>query len=246
MTPQRSPDGRAELRINRTHYPVTVLGPGVRAGIWVQGCTIGCSGCVSRDTWEPGAGAAVPVEAVLEWLHRLDGPVDGVTVSGGEPFQQPVAVAELLRGIADWRRGRAEEIDVLVYSGYPWSRLSRTPRLAAVLDGCDAVIAGPYVARRNNGVALRGSDNQRVVPLTELGERRYRSSPAGPGAAEAGAGAAGAGVPGGDAGAGQRMQVCVEAGRIYCIGIPRAGDMDRLTEHLADAGVLLEDLTWRA
>ena len=71
-----------------------------------------------------------------------------------------------------------------------------------------------------------------MVPLTPLGERRYRE------AADASD----------DSGAGtqQRMQVSVDAGRIYCIGIPRAGDMDRLTEHLADAGVLLEDLTWRA
>lgn len=223
------------LRLNRTHYPVTVLGPGVRAGIWVQGCTIGCPGCVARDTWDGGGGSAVDVGAVLDWLRGIDGPVDGVTVSGGEPFQQPAAVADLLDGIADWRRGRvrdsgaAGEVDILVYSGYPWSRLSRTPRLAAVLDRCDAVIAGPYVARRNTGVALRGSDNQRVVALTPLGERRYRQP-----------------EPDRDAGTGHRMQVSVDGSRIYCIGIPRSGDMDRLTEHLADSGVLLEDLTWRA
>lgn len=225
------------LRLNRTHYPVTVLGPGLRAGIWVQGCTIGCSGCVARDTWDAGGGAAVDVEAVLDWLRGLDRPVDGVTVSGGEPFQQPEALAELLDGIDDWRRGagRDAEVDVLVYSGYPWSRLSRTPRFAAALQRCDAVIAGPYVARRNNGVALRGSDNQRVVALTALGERRYRQP-------ESGSGDDAGGGGGGE----QRMQVSVEGDRIYCIGIPRSGDMDRLTEHLADAGVLLEDLTWRA
>jgi anaerobic ribonucleoside-triphosphate reductase activating protein len=211
------------LRINRTHYPVTVLGPGVRAGIWVQGCTIGCSGCVARDTWAAEGGAEVDVAAVLDWLDGLEGPVDGVTISGGEPFQQPAAVAELLDGIGSWRHGRTEEVDVLVYSGYPWSRLSRTRRLAALLDRCDAVIAGPYVDRRNSGAPLRGSDNQQVVTLTPLGERRYRQP-----------------------GPGRRMQVEVRAGRIYCIGIPRAGDMDRITEHLAAAGVLLEDLTWRA
>lgn len=219
------------LRLNRTHYPVTVLGPGVRAGIWVQGCTIGCSGCVARDTWDAEGGAEVGVAAVLDWLDGLDGPVDGVTVSGGEPFQQPEALAELLDGIGIWRRNRTEEVDVLVYSGYPWSRLTRTPRLAALLTRCDAVIAGPYVARRNNGVALRGSDNQRLVPLTELGERRYpQPSPEDP-------------QPSPETG--QRMQIAVTEGRIYCIGIPRAGDMDRLTEHLADAGVLLGDVTWR-
>lgn len=239
------------LRLNRTHYPVTVLGPGVRAGIWVQGCTIGCSGCVARDTWDADGGAAVEVGAVLDWLAGLPGPVDGVTVSGGEPFQQPAALAELLDGIAAWRRGRAQhrdgaqdvagEVDVLVYSGYPWSRLSRTPQLAALLSRCDAVITGPYVARRNSGVALRGSDNQRVVALTQLGERRYRR----PESAED-ADATGKVDAAGDAVAGRRMQIEVAAGRIYCIGIPRSGDMDRLIEHLADAGVLLEDLTWRA
>jgi anaerobic ribonucleoside-triphosphate reductase activating protein len=221
------------LRLNRTHYPVTVLGPGVRAGIWFQGCTIGCSGCVARDTWDADGGAEVDVATVLDWLDGIEGPLDGVTISGGEPFQQPAALAELLDGIDDWRRARAKEIgpgvidtaeiDVLVYSGYPWSRLARTPRLAAMAARCDAVIAGPYVARRNTAVPLRGSDNQRVVACTPLGERRYRSPDTG-----------------------QRMQVDVTMGRIYCIGIPRAGDMDRLTEHLADAGVLLEDVTWRA
>lgn len=211
------------LRLNRTHYPVTVLGPGVRVGIWVQGCTIGCSGCVARDTWNVSEGDAVDVAAVLNWLDGIDGPVDGVTISGGEPFQQPAAVAELLDGIGSWRRGRTEDVDILVYSGYSWSRLTRTPRLAALLDRCDAVIPGPYVARRNNGVALRGSDNQRVVPLTTLGRHRYHQPEAD-----------------------QRMQIEVTADRIYCIGIPGAGDMERVTEHLADAGVLLGEVTWRA
>lgn len=211
------------LRVNRTHYPVTVLGHGVRAGIWVQGCTIGCSGCVSLDTWDADGGAEVDVDEVLGWLDRVDGRVDGVTISGGEPFQQPDALGELLDGIATWRRGRPDEVDVLVYSGYPWSRLSSTSRFGALLDRCDAVIAGPYVGRRNTGVPLRGSDNQQVVTLSELGERRYRQPRAE-----------------------QRMQVEVSGGRVYCIGIPRAGDMDRLTEHLADSGVLLGDLAWRA
>lgn len=211
------------LRLNRTHYPVTVLGHGVRAGIWVQGCTIGCAGCVSRDTWDADGGAAVEVAAVLDWLDGIDGPLDGVTISGGEPFQQPEALGALLAGLSAWRRGRAGELDVLVYSGYSRSRLESTERFAELLAGCDAVIAGPYVERRNTGVALRGSDNQEVVTLTPLGERRYREP-----VAE------------------QRMQVAVSGERVYCIGIPRVGDMDRLTERLAESGVLLGDLAWRA
>ncbi|URN01597.1 radical SAM protein [Actinomadura madurae] len=133
---------------------MTTLGPGTRAGIWTQGCTLHCRGCLSRDTWEADPGKAVPVEAVLGWLASLPEPVDGVTVSGGEPFQQPAALAALLRGIRAWRDARGHEtiaLDILVYSGYVYSRLSRTTEMREILDLCDAVITGPYVDRLNPG-----------------------------------------------------------------------------------------------
>ena len=39
------------LVVNRVHFPVTALGPGRRLGVWVQGCSIGCAGCLAHDTW---------------------------------------------------------------------------------------------------------------------------------------------------------------------------------------------------
>jgi anaerobic ribonucleoside-triphosphate reductase activating protein len=209
------------VEISRLHHPVTVLGPGTRAGIWVQGCTIGCTGCLARDTWERRPDRAVPVPAVLAWLAGLDGPVDGVTVSGGEPLQQPGPVAELLAGVVAWRGRR--EIDVLLYTGYPWSRAAR---YRDVLASCDAVIAGPYVQRRNTGdLPLRGSANQRVVPLTPLGRRRY-----GPGAALPPRG----------------LQASVTEGRIWLVGIPRAGDLPRIARGLAARGVRIGGESWRS
>jgi anaerobic ribonucleoside-triphosphate reductase activating protein len=207
------------IEINRLHHPVTVLGVGIRAGIWVQGCTIGCGGCLARDTWPARPELAVPVADVLAWLAALDGPLDGVTISGGEPLQQPGSVAELLAGIVAWRADR--EVDILLYTGYSWSNAARHD---GVLAHCDAVVAGPYIERRNTGdPPLRGSANQRIVPLTELGRRRYGPSAALP--------------PRG-------LQVTATDGRLWMIGIPRGGDLPRIAAGLAERGVRMNGASW--
>jgi anaerobic ribonucleoside-triphosphate reductase activating protein len=213
-----------ELLLAKAHYPVTTLGPGRRAGIWTQGCTLGCRGCVSRDTWEADPSTAIPVSAVLGWLRSLER-VDGVTISGGEPFQQPDALRELLEGIRAWA---APDVDVLVYTGYAPSRLHGSARFRSLLDLCDAVVAGRYVDRLNttdSAQRWRGSGNQRIIPVSELGRKRY-------GDAECGE-------------TGPHMQVSVEGDRIYYIGIPRRGDMERLTERLTLAGIHGGEVSWR-
>lgn len=205
------------LRINRMHYPVTVLGPGTRAGIWLQGCTIGCAGCASVDTWDPSAGTQLPVAEVINWLDSLPGPIDGITISGGEPFQQPTALAELLTALNKWRD--TNPVDLLIFSGYAMAKLRKT--FADTLSRCDAVVAGPYVQARNTGTALRGSDNQEIVPLTALGRQRYA-----------------------DVGTPPAMQVTVDGDTVRLIGIPRQGDLDRIRTGLAARGVASESVTW--
>jgi anaerobic ribonucleoside-triphosphate reductase activating protein len=207
------------IEISRMLYPVRVLGPGVRAGIWVQGCTIGCSGCLAQDTWPRRPDLAVPVEDILDWLRGLPDPIDGVTISGGEPLQQPGPVTRLLEGIRQIRFDRP--IDVLLFTGYAWSRAQRCQEL---LSHCDAVVAGPYVERRNVGeTPLRGSDNQRIVPLTDLGRRLY-----GPEAAL---------TP-------RALQATLVDGRMWMAGIPRSGDLRHLTDRLAARGVTMEGTSW--
>ncbi|WP_017237700.1 4Fe-4S single cluster domain-containing protein [Streptomyces sp. SS] len=225
-----SPAGAAPeppgLMLNKAHYPVTSLGPGTRAGIWTQGCTIGCAGCVSEDTWAADPATSVDVDALLGWIASLPRPLDGVTVSGGEPFQQPKALTRLLQGVDVWRAGQSLPIDILVYSGYSLSWLRKEH--PDILSACDAVITGRYVERLNRpGLNWRGSANQRVTPLTELGHERY-------GDAEE------------PAAESPRMQVSVEGGRIWFIGIPHRGDMDRLDDRLRTAGITTGDVSWRS
>ncbi|CAM5621080.1 hypothetical protein SALBM135S_02501 [Streptomyces alboniger] len=215
------------LAINRLHYPVTVLGHGVRAGVWVQGCTLACPGCMSRDTWDTRPETEVDVEAVLAWIHRLPGPLDGVTVSGGEPFQQPGPLAELLDGLRKMASGDGATRDLLVFSGYAWPRLRDGTTHQPALALCDAVVAGPYVARRNTGSPLRGSDNQEVVPLTPLGGERY-------------------GVQALGRYGEHRLQVTTDGDDVRVIGIPHRADLARWQAASEARGVTWEGTTWTA
>lgn len=64
------------IRLSRLHFPVTALGPGERLGIWFQGCSLGCQGCISPDTW-PSTGPLTDVSELLSalapWIRKLGG-----------------------------------------------------------------------------------------------------------------------------------------------------------------------------
>lgn len=128
------------LYTHRISFGSTVNGPGTRAVVWTQGCSIGCAGCFNPLTHEPEAGGAErhdPVELGRR-LARLT--VDGLTISGGEPLDQPAAV----RALAEAYRAACPGT-VLLFSGYTVKRITDDPgKRAAVLAG-DAVLAGPYV-----------------------------------------------------------------------------------------------------
>lgn len=155
------------ISISRLHYPVTTLGPGERVGIWMQGCSIRCPGCISMDTWTNDRGGTT-VEAVLDAIRSWLGCASGVTVSGGEPFDQPQALAALLREIR-----RASPGDILVFSGYSYETIAHElERLGGLLD---ALVTDPFDRLAPQTRALRGSDNQRLHLLTPLGIEHFAS-----------------------------------------------------------------------
>ena len=81
-----------KIALSRIHYPVRTLGPGARIGVWFQGCAIRCPGCVSMDTWAVGQHVTTLDEVKEGLLPFLAS--DGVTISGGEPFDQPEALLD--------------------------------------------------------------------------------------------------------------------------------------------------------
>ncbi|MET9449871.1 4Fe-4S single cluster domain-containing protein [Streptomyces cinerochromogenes] len=223
-----------ELRLDGTHYPLETLGPGKRLGVWFQGCSLACPGCMSRHTWDPEAGSAATVSEVLAlWQAALADGADGLTVSGGEPLQQAAALAELLAGAARLRDGARRRAgsagphpaDVLVYTGYEPGEL--TPGQRSALGGADAVITGRFRVAEPTRLAWRGSANQRIVPLTPLGAARYvpyltRESP------------------------GPRLQTGPAGnGRLRLYGVPLRGELVELEKRLGQGGIGFTERSWR-
>jgi anaerobic ribonucleoside-triphosphate reductase activating protein len=199
------------LALSRAHFPVTALGPGRRLGIWFQGCSIRCLDCISADTWGFGRGTTT-VQAVLAAIEPWLAEAEGVTVSGGEPFDQPEALCALLREI----RARAD-VDILVYSGHPIERLAHD--LEAMAGLIDALITDPYDVEVPQTKALRGSDNQRLHLLTPRGEARFAAFER-------------AAQPKDWA-----LDVMVDDdGAIWMTGIPRRNDLRRLRDALVAEG----------
>lgn len=216
-----------KIAINKAHFPVTVLGPGRRIGIWVQGCSIGCKSCVSRDTWGKDAGRETTVARVMSWCRDVTGGVfDGVTISGGEPFDQPAALSALLDALIHWREALGTDFDILCYSGYPHARLQQ--KHARLLQKLDALIPEPFVENLPMSHVWRGSANQPLIVLSERGKRNYSSHVDMP-AAEAG----------------KQMQVMVEGTHAWFIGIPARGDMQAMEESCRERGIEFDQASWR-
>lgn len=154
------------LYLNRCHFPVTSLGYGNRVGIWLQGCSIKCDGCIVPETWDIEPKHVVPVEALLAAIEPWLQCADGVTISGGEPFEQPAPLMSLIEGVRSFCPG-----DLLVYSGFTWSHLRR--RFGQIIANIDVLVAGPYIARLRTEGCLFGSSNQEIHVLSPLAERRY-------------------------------------------------------------------------
>lgn len=141
-------------------------GPGTRFAIWFQGCSLACPGCFNPATHPDAAREVVPVDDLVDRIAGEADAIEGVTVSGGEPFEQPEALAALVGGL----RRRAPGLSILVFSGFTRAEIERRPHGPAILAAIDVLVDGRFVERRLRGRGLRGSDNQ-VIHL--LGGR-YR------------------------------------------------------------------------
>lgn len=151
------------LRVGRFSPRCTLLGPGTRAVVWVQGCPLNCGECVAPEMIPFRGGDRVRVETLAARIDAL-GDIDGLTLSGGEPMSQAGA---LVRLVDDVRRRR--DLTVMSYTGSTIERLRRrgSNDQRALLDRLDILVDGPYIAEQHVDRLWRGSANQRVHLLTE-------------------------------------------------------------------------------
>lgn len=151
--------------ISRIHFPVTTLGPGRRLGIWFQGCSLHCEGCISVDTWAT-AKTLIPIEQLMMKLSSYLPLIDGITISGGEPFDQ----FEALLAIVVQLRERTK-VDILVYTGYGVEDI--TDQLQQIKPYIDVLISDPFQRQSSQTLRLRGSDNQRLHCFTSQAVEKF-------------------------------------------------------------------------
>lgn len=140
-----------------------VDGIGYRAAIFTQGCHHHCPGCHNPDSHDPAGGTEWTLEDV-EKKFSGNPLLDGITLTGGEPFLQPGPCAELAR------RAHGKGLSVWVYSGFTYEELQRMAQRGeeakALLEECDVLVDGPFVlAQRSLELNFCGSRNQRVIDM---------------------------------------------------------------------------------
>ena len=106
-----------KLRLSGIKPESVVDGPGIRFVLYVQGCSRRCPGCHNPGTHDPAGGVEADLGLVLGWIREARPALDGVTFSGGEPFEQAEALAELAKGV------RRLGLDIVIYSGYTFEEL---------------------------------------------------------------------------------------------------------------------------
>lgn len=142
-----------------------VLGPGERFCVWVQGCPFSCPGCIAPSMHDLDGGYLMAAEKLAEQILGTEG-IEGITISGGEPFLQAGELASLLELIK-----AKKDLGVIVYTGFYYEKLlelSRVhPEMGRLLALTDLLIDGPYEEAHNLDYGMKGSVNQRTILLTD-------------------------------------------------------------------------------
>lgn len=149
------------MRIAGTVQDSIVDGPGFRFTVFTQGCSHHCPGCHNPQTHDPSGGTEHTVEELLERM-RSNPLTDGLTLSGGEPFEQPEDCLLLAQGAHE------SGLNVWSYTGYLFEFLrdQGTEAQKALLREVDVLVDGPFLLeQRTLSLPWRGSRNQRVIDV---------------------------------------------------------------------------------
>ena len=150
-----------EMRIFGTVEDSIVDGPGLRYSVFVQGCPHHCPGCHNPQTHDPNGGSWGDTEDIITAM--AENPLlDGITLSGGDPFMQPKECTELAKG------AHQHGLNVWTYTGYTWEALftENDPDKIALLKESDVLIDGPFLlAERSLELKFKGSRNQRIIDV---------------------------------------------------------------------------------
>jgi len=148
------------IRLFRLYHDSTVDGSGRRSVVQVAGCSIRCAGCYVPETHERANGKLVSIDEIIAEIDEQRERHDGVTILGGEPFDQEASLEILVEKL------KAQNYHVVVYSGYTLESLSarECESVNRILTKIDLLIDGAFdrTLTKNAG-EYRGSSNQRLI-----------------------------------------------------------------------------------
>ena len=143
-----------------------VDGPGIRMAIFFQGCLHKCEGCHNPGSWPMYGGEKVDTNDLMKKMAN-DPLLDGITLSGGEPFLQPQPALALARF------ARQKGLSVWCYTGYTFEQISEwQDNRKTLLQNIDVLVDGPFkLEEKSLDIPWRGSRNQRLVDVRKSLEK---------------------------------------------------------------------------
>ena len=150
------------LRINRIVKQTRTEGFGNRYCIWVQGCSICCKGCINREMWDKTEGEIYSVTSLIKDIEHQGKRIEGITVLGGEPFEQTQGLLELVR------KCKEKGYTVILFTGFLYEQILEKKEQRDVLSYTDLLIDGPYMEeKRDFSRPWSGSSNQKYIFLSD-------------------------------------------------------------------------------
>ena len=147
-----------------------VDGPGLRLTVFVQGCSHKCYQCQNPHTHDPTEGYEVSIQAIIKMLYK-NPLIDGVTLSGGEPFDQAADCADLLAKVRRFN----PNYSIWVYTGYTYEQILEKRDVAwnKLLLMTDVLVDGEFIdSLKSYELKFRGSSNQRLIDVKESIQQR--------------------------------------------------------------------------
>ena len=146
------------LRILHIVEGTSVDGPGLRTSIYMAGCNHHCPGCHNPASWNPQGGEERTLDELMQVIAYNEAPV---TLSGGDPLQQPDGTRALISRIK-----HELGYNIWCYTGYTWEEIVNDPKLFKVVQELDVLVDGPFkMAERDISLRFRGSRNQRLIDV---------------------------------------------------------------------------------